>query len=403
MRSSKSSVTKKKDEFLFCEMVAIGHPDRICDLIADALLDECLKKDPTTLAAFEVIFSGHTVVIGGEVSTTAQIDPIFVVKRTLLLIGYSLKWGLDISKLKVIYRVQSQSINIKDVVQNKPFHIAGDQSIVYGYATNETQSYMPLEFEICRGLINELREYRKLNSWIGPDAKCLINFNVAEKSIEWLFFNIQHHNDYRLSELRKEVENCVIKKVLDKYKIKGSKKAESSVFFLNKYGKFVLGGSLADTGLTGRKLLCDSYGSNVRHGGGSFSGKDGSKVDRLGAYLARYIAKNVVASGLADKCEVQLVYSFGGESPLSVSCKTFKTSVISEKVIESVITKEFSLSINRVFQKFKLDQPKFFTTSWYGHFGNEWLPWEQLDIAETIKNSSFILTAEKKKRGCSVL
>ena len=360
------------------ESVGPGHPDKICDQISDAVLDACLSQDPKSKVACEVFASNRLIIIGGEITTTGYVDVIKIAWNVLMPLGYSE------SDFTIISNINTQSADINQAVVNQKTHeiTAGDQGIVFGYASNETEDYMPLAITLAHELMRELNAKVKSNAnkdnLMKHDMKSQVTLDYTDPSnvkIDSFLISIQHDekatNDY-IHDFVKEVMLDVAKK----YKLNNDFK-----MIINPSGKFTIGGPIGDTGLTGRKIIVDTYGGYARHGGGAFSGKDPSKVDRSGSYFARYIAKNVVAAGLADKCEIQLSFGIGLPEPLSIYVETFGTSKYTQNQLLSAIKKTFRFKVNDFLNDLNLFNPIYSQTSVYGHFGasQKQLPWEQLN------------------------
>jgi S-adenosylmethionine synthetase len=378
-------MTKK---FITSESVTEGHPDKICDQISDAILDAYLLKDKDARVAVETLVTTGSVHIAGEVTSKYSLDIQKIVRETLRRIGYTNpKFGIDADDAGIWVSLHKQSPDIAlGVSSNKKEQGAGDQGIMYGFASNETKEFMPLPIILAHKLTQKMAEVRKKNiiPYLGPDGKSQVTIEYEDnipKRIESLVIAQQHTEEIEESELKKrilkEVINPVCKDLID----------EKTKIFINSTGKFIIGGPEGDTGVTGRKIMVDSYGGIGRHGGGAFSGKDPSKVDRSGAYAARYIAKNIVASGLADKCEIQISYSIGVANPVGLNVECFNTNKISEEKILYLIKKLFPLKPKEIIERLNLKRPIYKKTSAYGHFGRE-LPeftWEKLDMVEKIK------------------
>lgn len=365
------------------ESVGAGHPDKICDQISDSILDECLKQDKDSKVACEVMAANRLIVIGGEISTKGYIDVVKCAWNVLMPLGY------NENDFTIISNVNSQSIDIQEsVIKDNGTIGAGDQGIVYGYATNESDNYMPLTINIAHDLVKTCEYMRKTVPEIGlilkSDMKSQVSIDYTNKrfpKIETMLMSVQHYENSNLE---------IIKKIIEKIMIDVAKKYSLNTSFekiINPSGRFVIGGPIGDTGLTGRKIIVDTYGGVSKHGGGAFSGKDGSKVDRSGAYLARYIAKNIVAAKLADECEVQLAYSIGITHPIAMYINTFGTAKIEETIIYEAIKNNFNMDVKYIIDTFKLKEPIFKNLSTYGHFGRDDLnvPWEQLDKVELLK------------------
>lgn len=370
------------------ESVTSGHPDKICDQIADAVLDECMKQDTESRVACEVAINTGLILVMGEITTKAIIDIPEIVKRTIKNIGYRKEddgFGVDTAEIKV--SIKKQSLDIAQGVDRNGDLGAGDQGMMFGYATNETEECMPLSITLANRLAKQLESVRKLGKmpYLKPDGKTQVTVEYNEKGIpkrvETIVVSAQHSENVSQKKLHKDIIDhvifaCIPKEYLD----------NDTNIYINPTGRFVIGGSNGDSGLTGRKIIADTYGGVARHGGGAFSGKDYTKVDRSAAYAARYVAKNIVAAGLAKRCEIQLAYAIGMEIPVSVFVETFGTSEISDKTLADIVVREFDLSPSGIIKMLHLNQPLYSRTSVYGHFGNDLnLPWERLDKVEELK------------------
>lgn len=361
------------------ESVTSGHPDKLADLIADSILDECLEQDEDSRVACEVMLAHNKCFISGEITTKATVDYEYIARSVMAQVGY------DTTNIEVEIRIHEQSADISQAV-SRAEQGAGDQGIVYGYASDETLNYMPLAIELAHRLTDRLEECR-INGYIGglrPDGKSQVSVQYRGDrfdKITSVIVSAQHTESKNLDELTKEIKEKVIGKVLAEYDL-----TETEIL-VNPSGRFVLGGFEADTGLTGRKLMVDTYGGIAHHGGGAMSGKDASKVDRSGAYLARYIAKNIVAAGLAEQCEVALSYAIGVPTPTAVDINTFYTASVNEKLIIDAVKKVFDLSVGGAIEKLDLRSPVFAQTAVGGHFGKDFLAWELTDKTEALKKA----------------
>jgi S-adenosylmethionine synthetase len=379
--------------FLFTsESVTEGHPDKICDKISDALLDEFLRQDPNSRVAVETMTTTGIVVVAGEVTTKAKFDIQDVVRNTIKEIGYDKpEYGFDADTCSVLVSIHAQSPDISQGVtatENKD-QGAGDQGLMFGYAVNETDELMPLPILLAHKLIRRLSEARKSKelAWVRPDGKSQVTVEYEDgkpKKIETIVISTQHAPEISNEEIRKQIIDKVIKPVCGKWwhdKIK---------IHVNPTGRFVIGGPPGDSGLTGRKIIVDTYGGAGRHGGGAFSGKDPSKVDRSACYMCRYIAKNIVAAGLAEKCEVQVAYAIGVAEPVSLMVNTFGTSKISEEDIENLARKHFDMRPAAIISQLDLKRPIYKDTAAFGHFGRTDVafPWEKTDKAETLRKAA---------------
>ena len=384
------------NNFLFTsESVTEGHPDKICDNISDAFLDEYLKQDPNSRVAVETMVTTDFVVVSGEVTSKAIFDKKAqeeLVRKTIRDIGYNDKELMfDGDTCKVDLRLHSQSPDISQGVTatEEKEQGAGDQGLMFGYATNETEELMPMPILLAHKLIQKLSEVRrnKTLAWVRPDGKSQVSVkyeNNKPTKIETVVISTQHAPEISQEEISNEIIDKVIKPVLgnlwdDKIKI-----------YINPTGKFVIGGPHGDAGLTGRKIIVDSYGGFGRHGGGAFSGKDPSKVDRSACYMCRYIAKNLVAAKFADRCEVQLAYAIGVAEPVSLYVNTFGTNKIPENQIEEIVRKNFDMKPSGIISQLDLKRPIYKKTASYGHFGRNEpeFYWEKTDKVETLKQSA---------------
>ncbi len=345
------------------ESVGAGHPDKICDQISDAVLDECLKQDPESRVACEVMASNRLIIIGGEITTKAYVDITQAAWGVLAKLGYSE------NDFTVISNVNSQSPDINQGVDKEKGVIgAGDQGIMFGYATNETPELMPLPITLAHALVRKA-ETMRLNGqfkWAKSDMKAqvTIDYTNNQTKINTMLMSVQHAEDYNEKDFHKFISENIMKEIAREYSLN-----EDFKILINPTGKFVIGGPIGDTGLTGRKIIVDTYGGMGRHGGGAFSGKDYTKVDRSAAYAARWVAKNIVAAKLADKAEIQLSYAIGVEQPVSMSLDTFGTEKVAKDEILEAIQKTFDLSPRGIIESLKLKNPIYQKTSIFGHFG----------------------------------
>ncbi|HET6717064.1 MAG TPA: methionine adenosyltransferase, partial [Nitrososphaeraceae archaeon] len=381
---------KMARRYLFTsESVTEGHPDKICDQVSDSILDEIISQDPDSRVAVEAMTTTGIVFVAGEVTSNARIDAQDVVRKTLKNIGYDgLKHGFDGNSCSVLTAIHEQSPDISMGVSKNENGVqgAGDQGLMFGFATNETSELMPLPITLAHKLTMKLATVRKEKTldWMGPDGKSQVSViyeDSVPKNIDTVVVSTQHTEDISTSQVREEVISKVIKPVCEDL-INNSTK-----FLVNPTGRFVIGGPVGDTGLTGRKIIADTYGGMGRHGGGAFSGKDPSKVDRSACYMARYIAKNIVASGLASKCEVQLAYAIGVADPVSIMVDTFNTGKIDEEKIESQVREIFDTTPQGIIDTLRLKRPIYNKTAAYGHFGRNDpdFTWEKTDKSRSFK------------------
>ena len=365
-----------KKYFLTSESVTEGHPDKVCDFISDSILDECLKQDRESRVAVETLISKDKVTVAGQITTNAIIDIEKIVRDRLKEVGY------DDSSINMDYRTCYIDINItkqsNDISMGVDIGGAGDQGIMFGYATNESKDYMPYPISVAHKLSKRLSEVRKNREipYLKSDGKVQVTVeykNNTPKRIDTILISTQHEKDIDMKLLRRDLIEKVINKVVDENMLDSETK-----YYINPTGRFVIGGALADTGLTGRKIIVDTYGGIARHGGGAFSGKDGTKVDRSASYMLRHIAKNVVANGMARKCEIQMSYGIGLHEPLSIYIDCFKTNRIPEWKIIKIIKESFDLTPNGIINYLNLKEPIYSKTSNYGHFGREGFSWEEI-------------------------
>ena len=393
-------MNKQKRTLFTSESVTEGHPDKISDILSDAVLDEILAQDPNGRVACEVTVTTGLVTVVGEVTTTAQIDIQKIVRDTVREIGYDrAKYGFDCDTCAVITALDKQSADIALGVDNsleskegkdETGQIgAGDQGMMFGYACNETGEYMPLAISLAHKLTRKLSEVRKSGeiSYIRPDGKSQVTVVYEDGkpvAVDTVVVSTQHSDNVTLDVIKKDVMEKVILPVIPKELLTPETK-----YYINPTGKFVTGGPQGDSGHTGRKIIVDTYGGYARHGGGAFSGKDPTKVDRSAAYAGRYVAKNIVAAGLADKCEIQIAYAIGVAKPVSVMVDTFGTAKIDEEVIAKLIDKHFDLRPAAIIKELELKRPIYKQTASYGHFGRNDLdlPWERTDKVEILKKA----------------
>ena len=379
-------------DFLFTsESVSEGHPDKVADQISDAVLDAILTQDKYARVAAETLVATGLVVMAGEITTTAAVDFQRVARETIKRIGYdNTDYGIDYKGCAVLVAYGKQSPDIAQGVDGRgldPEQGAGDQGLMFGYACDETPVLMPMAIHLAHRLVERQSELRRDGRlpWLRPDAKSQVTIryvNGKPDSIDTVVLSTQHAPEMQHKEIEEAVIENIIKPVLPKTMVKGNVR-----YLVNPTGKFVIGGPQGDCGLTGRKIIVDSYGGSAHHGGGAFSGKDPSKVDRSAAYAARYVAKNIVAAGLASKCEVQVSYAIGVAKPTSVMVTTFGTGKISDEKIGQLITKHFDLRPRGIIQMLDLLRPIYEKTAAYGHFGRDEpeFTWENLDKVEVLK------------------
>ncbi len=373
-----------KITYVTSESITEGHPDKICDQISDSILDNLYVQDPYSRVAVECLTTTGLVVVAGEVTTRGYADIQGIARRTLKEIGYTNpQYGIDCEDAGVLVSIHGQS---PDIAQGVDKEGAGDQGMMYGFACNETPELMPLPIMLAHRLTMKLAEVRKKGAVpdLGPDGKSQVSIEYHDgtpKRLSAIVIAQQHLEKISEEELREEIKRKVIMPVCSKWI------DENTKIYINATGKFVIGGPEGDSGVTGRKIIADTYGGVGRHGGGAFSGKDPSKVDRSGAYAARYVAKNIVAAGLADKCEVQLSYAIGVAQPTSVNVDTFGTNKIPEEKITELVKKHFNLTPKGIIEHLNLRRPIYRKTSVYGHFGREDpdFTWEKTDMAETLR------------------
>jgi S-adenosylmethionine synthetase len=379
------------------ESVTEGHPDKIADQISDAILDEILKGDPHARVACETVVNTGMALIVGEISTNTYVDIPKIVRETVKDIGYVLaKYGYDYKTMSVLTGIDEQSSDIAQGVNNAVETReteavstgAGDQGLMFGFACDETEELMPLPIALAHKLSRRLTEARKENiiDYLRPDGKTQVTVEYDEndevKRVDTIVISTQHHEEVEKETIQRDLIEHVIREVVPAELLD-----EETKYIINPTGRFVIGGPQGDAGLTGRKIIVDTYGGYARHGGGAFSGKDPTKVDRSAAYAARYIAKNIVAAGIASKCEIQLAYAIGVSEPVSISVDTFGTSSYSEADIVTVIRRLFNLSPDGIIDMLDLRRPIYKNTASYGHFGREDqdFPWEKLDKAAQLK------------------
>lgn len=363
------------------EGIAKGHPDKVADQISDGILDACLRQDPASRVAAETMVSHDLVAIGGEVTTSATLDLEEIVRHVLHDVGYNTPtFGDLVSRFRLISSLCEQSPDISQTVGTKGTadQAAGDQGMMYGYACTDTPAYMPRSYEMARSIVRAIEEGRATGelSFLGPDGKTQVAVSRESHSVS-IVLSWQHTEKTPLITLREHLSTLVTR-VIAPFDI------SIDSLLINPSGRFVLGGPLADTGLTGRKQISDSYGGSVFHGGGAYSGKDATKVDRTGAYMARFVAKHIVASGLAQRCLVQLVFAIGVKEPILIGLDCDGTNRVPFKSLRTAVLKTFDFSIGGIIRSLKLNTPIFQKTAWGGHFGREEFPWEQLLLKESL-------------------
>ncbi len=386
---------KESRYFFTSESVGEGHPDKLCDQVSDAILDACLKEDPQSRVACETFASTSLVLVGGEITTNTFVDFHHLVRDIAKEIGYTdPAYGLDCNSMAVLDMIHSQSPDISQGVSGtglkkfKGQQGAGDQGMMFGFACNETKELMPLPITLAHKILINAAKLRKNKTikWLRPDSKSQVTVEYeGHKPIRIDAVVVSHQHDPEVSY--KEIEETVIEKIIKPVLEPTGFLDKKTKFFINPTGRFVVGGPFGDTGLTGRKIIVDTYGGMGRHGGGAFSGKDPTKVDRSAAYAARYVAKNIVAAKLAERCEIQLAYAIGVPFPVSIMVDTFGTSKIDEAHIEKAAEKVFDLSPAGIIQMLDLRRPIYLKTASYGHFGRSEFPWEKTDKVEDLKKA----------------
>jgi S-adenosylmethionine synthetase len=371
------------------ESVSEGHPDKVSDQISDAILDAMLAQDPHSRVAVETLVTTGLAVISGEVTTNAYVDVQEVTRKVIREIGYTKPaYRFDADSCGILVSIHTQSADIAQGVDSDETKAqgAGDQGMMFGYAIKETEQLMPLSIQLSHDLVRELADIRKntaLMSYLAPDAKSQITIeydgNGKPKRVDTIVLSTQHDEDVEQSQIRADVVNHLLPRV-----IPAGMMDAATIIHVNPTGKFVIGGPHGDTGLTGRKIIVDTYGGHGAHGGGAFSGKDPSKVDRSAAYAARHIAKNLVAAGLAERALVQLAYAIGVAEPVSIAVNTYGTGVKSDVELAAIVAKEFDCTPAGIVKRFDLKRPMYRKTAAYGHFGRPEFPWEQLDFVSKL-------------------
>lgn len=380
----------KSKHFFTSESISEGHPDKVSDQISDAVLDACLAQDPDSRVACETLCTTDLVVIAGEITTKATVDYEAVARKVIREIGYCKpEYGFNADTCKVEVHIHQQSPDISQGVTEGQGEFveqgAGDQGMMFGYATNETENLMPMTIDLAHELVLKAAEIRKSGKikYLRPDAKSQVTIeydNGKPGKVTAIVLSHQHDPEVDNANLRQDILEQIIDPV-----IPPSKRSKDCKIYINPTGRFVMGGPHGDTGLTGRKIIADTYGGVGSHGGGAFSGKDPSKVDRSAAYIARYIAKNIVAAGLAEKCEVQLAYAIGVAEPVSINVDTYNTGVIKEEKIVELIRKYFAITPKGIIEMLNLKRPLYLKSAAYGHFGRDIFPWEKTDKVELLK------------------
>jgi len=385
--------------YLTSESVGAGHPDKVCDQISDAILDRVLRDDPAGRVACETFITTGLVIVGGEITTKTYIDVQDVVRQVLRDIGYTdIKYGFSAETCSILNAINRQS---PDIAQGVDAGGAGDQGIMIGYACRETPQLMPLPIMLAHQLVQRIAEVRRQNilNYLGPDCKSQVTVEYQDdqpRRIDSVVLACQHTEDI-LDESGKVVTPAAKQEIIDAVAkpIVGDWIDSNTKYYVNETGKFVVGGPQSDTGMTGRKIIVDTYGGVVAHGGGAFSGKDPTKVDRSATYMARYVAKNIVAAKLAERCLIQLSYVIGRADPLSILVDTFATGKVAEEVLVELVRKHFNLTPQGIIKEFNLKSPIYQTTAAYGHFGREIFPWEKTPKADVLARDA--LAASEKK------
>ena len=382
-------MTQRKDFTFTSESVGEGHPDKVCDQISDAVLDDALRQDPHSHVACESFTTTGLVLVGGEITTTGYIDLPQIVRGVLQSIGYTdASYGIDYESCSVISTIQRQSPDIAQGVNGTGLHHemgAGDQGMMFGYACTETPSLMPAPISLAHRIMQTAAKARKEGDlpFLRPDGKCQVSvqyINGKPARVATVVLSHQHSEEVTYKDLQEALIETIIRKAIPAELLD-----KNTVYHINPTGRFVIGGPHGDSGLTGRKIIVDTYGGMSRHGGGAFSGKDPSKVDRSASYMARYVAKNIVAAGLCEKCEVQVAYAIGIAEPVSLFVSTFDTGKVPDEKIEKAVSAVFDLTPQGIIRTLDLLKPIYRHTSNYGHFGREEFTWEKTDKVEAIK------------------
>ena len=373
------------------ESVSEGHPDKLADQVSDAVLDACLKEDPDSRVACETFTTTGMVLVGGEITTKTYVDIQEIARGVAKKIGYDkAEYGLDYESMSVLNAIHSQSPDISQGVSGTGLFEgeqgAGDQGMMFGYACNETEELMPAPIMLAHKILLNAADIRKSGgiTWLRPDSKSQVTIEYegyTPKRIDTVVVSHQHDDNVSYDQLKEDIIAKIIKPVLEPTGLLDS----STKYFINPTGRFVIGGPHGDSGLTGRKIIVDTYGGMGRHGGGAFSGKDPSKVDRSAAYMGRYVAKNIVAAGLCDRCEVELAYAIGVPFPVSVMVETFGTAKVDEAKIEKAVKEVFDLTPAGIIKTLDLKRPVYQKTAAYGHFGRDDFSWEKTDKADELK------------------
>jgi len=385
-----------KKKYLFTsESVSEGHPDKLCDQISDAVLDACLKDDPNSHVACEAFSSTAMVIVGGEITTNTYVDVQQLARDVARDIGYTdAEYGLDCDSMAVMNMIHSQSPDINQGVRGsglsefKGQQGAGDQGMMFGFACNETPELMPAPIMYSHKILRKATEMRKTGAmkWLRPDSKSQVTIayeGYKPVGIDTVVLSHQHDPDISYTDIRESLIEEVIKPILDPTGLL----SKNTKYYINPTGKFVIGGPFGDTGLTGRKIIVDTYGGMGRHGGGAFSGKDPSKVDRSAAYMARYIAKNIVAAGLAERCEIELSYAIGVPYPVSIMIETFETATVPDEKIAAAVKEVFDCTPAGIIKTLDLKRPIYRATAAYGHFGRPEFSWEKTDKVSALLNA----------------